>query len=112
MRWIVVGLGIGLAAFHTSAARAEEERRTSERVLGSVISGILGGPQQPPEAAYTEQERERLVSLLQSGEYATSRQGESVDLMVFGIPLTRIEHVYTAKPIQPSQTSSRQAQPR
>jgi len=51
------------------------------------------------------------VSLLQRGEYVTSRQGEPIDLMVYGIPLTRVEHVYTAKPIPPSQTSYRAPTP-
>jgi len=51
------------------------------------------------------------VSLLQSGEDMTSRQGELIDLMVYGIPRTRVEHVYTAKPIPPSQTSSRAPTP-
>ena len=37
----------------------------------------------------------------------TSRQGEPIDLMVLGVPLTHREHVYTAKPIPPSQTSYR-----
>ena len=100
-----------LVSLQMSSARAEEERKTktSERVLGGVLSGLLGQPQSP-DAAYTAQERDRLVSLLQSGEYVTSRQGESVDVMVFGIPLTHTDHVYTARPIPPSQTSYRQNQ--
>lgn len=107
MRWIVVGFTMALMSLHASVAQAEEKQKTSERVIGGVISGLLGGPQQPPDAAYTAQEQERLASLLQSGEYATSRQGESVDVIVLGIPLTRIEHVYTAKPIPPSRAYSR-----
>lgn len=107
MRWIMVGVAMALMNLHASVAQAEEKPKTSERVIGGVISGLLGGPQQPPDAAYTVQEQERLASLLQGGEYATSRQGESVDVMVLGIPLTRIEHVYTAKPIPPSRASSR-----
>ena len=39
----------------------------------------------------------------------TSRQGEPIDLMVLGIPLTHRQHVYTATPIPPSQTSPRQS---
>lgn len=109
MRWLRATLGIALIAAHAPAARGEEERK-SDRIIGGVISGLLGGSPQSPEAAFTVQERDRLVSLLQSGSYATSRQGETVDMMIYGIPLTRIEHVYTAKPIQPSQTGSRQNQ--
>ena len=100
MRVGAVVLGLSLA----SVVAAEEQRR-SDRVLQGVVTGLLGGPQQPAEAAYVAQERERLASFLQSGEYATSRQGETVDMMVLGIPLTRSEHVYTAKPIPPSQTT-------
>ena len=107
MRWIVGVLSAVLVSLSISVAMAEDRRETGEKVLGGVISGLMGGPQQPPDAAYTTQERERLASLLQSGEYVTSRQGESVDLMVLGIPLTRVEHVYTAKPIPPSASSRR-----
>ena len=109
MRWMRMGTGIVLIAVAATAVRAEE--RKSERVLSGVITGLLGGPQSSPDAAYTAQERDRLASLLQSGEYVTSRQGEPVDLMVYGVPLTRTEHVYTARPIPTSQTSSRQHQP-
>ena len=98
-------------ALRPVAGYAEDQKR-SDRVINGVITGLLGGPQQAPDAAFTAQERDRLVSMLQSGEYATSRQGEAVDMMVFGIPLTRVEHVYTAKPIPPSQTSYRQNQQR
>ena len=108
MRWLLIGFAVGLLSLPLAVARAEDRRETGDRVLEGVITGLLGTPQQSPNAAYTAQERERLVSLLQSGEYATSRQGETIDLMVFGVPLTRVEHVYTAKPIRPSQTSSGQ----
>jgi hypothetical protein len=98
-----------LLSLQVGLARAdEEESGTGERILGGVLSGLLGGPQPAPGAAYTAQEKERLVSLLESGEYVTSRQGEPVDLMVFGVPLTHIDHVYTARPIPPSQTVPRQ----
>lgn len=107
MRWIGVGLVVMLVGLGTSVARAEEKRSTGEQVIGGVISGLLGGSPQPPDAASLAQERERLVSLLQQGEYATSRQGETVDVMILGIPLTRTDHVYTARPVPPSHTSSR-----
>ncbi len=104
MRWMVLGLcAVGLS-LHLVVANADEEPSTGERILGGVLSGLLGGPQQPRDAAYLAEQRERLVSLLQSGEYATSRQGEPVDLMILGVPLTRADHVYTAKPVPPSQT--------
>ena len=35
------------------------------------------------------------------------RQGEPVDVVAAGIPLTRTEHVYTAKPVPPSQAVPR-----
>lgn len=103
MRWVLVGIGVSLTSLLAVAAQADEEPGTGERVLTGVISGLLGVPQQPPDEAYAAQERERLASLLQSGEYATSRQSEPIDLMVYGIPLTHVSHVYTAKPIAPSQ---------
>lgn len=110
--WIAAVVGVTLVGLQASVARAaDEDRKTSERILGGVVSGLFGVPQQSPEAAFTAQERDRLVSLLQSGEYVTSRQGETIDLMVFGIPLTRADHVYTARPIQPSQAAYRQSQP-
>ena len=104
MRWMGFVLGVAVFSVQMAVAAAEEKKSsTSERVLGGVISGLLGQPQQPG-AAYTAQERERLASLLQGGEYVTSRQGEPVDLMVFGVPLTHVDHVYTARPVPPSRT--------
>ena len=85
--------------------RAEDSQERGDRVLGGVIQGLLGSPQPAPDAAYAAQERERLTGFLLGGEYATSRQGEPIDLVVLGIPLTRMDHVYSAKPIQPSRTS-------
>ena len=103
-RGMIVGLSLILVGGYAAAVRAaDEDRKRSEQIIGGVVSGLLGVPQQSPDAAYTAQERDRLVSLLQGGEYVTSRQGETIDMMVYGIPLTRAEHVYTAKPIQPSQ---------
>ncbi len=99
-----IGVVVALSAVVLWAAplRAEDTQERGDRVLGGVISGLLGSPQQAPDAAYTAQERERLAGLLLGGEYATSRQGEPIDLVVLGIPLTRTDHVYSAKPIQPS----------
>ncbi|MBI3321276.1 MAG: hypothetical protein HYZ91_03295 [Candidatus Omnitrophica bacterium] len=108
MRRMAFGVTIVLLSLQASPVGAEEARKTSERVLTGVISGLLG---QPQDATFTAQERDRLVSLLQRGEYATSRQGETVDLMVFGVPLTSTAHVYTATPIPPSRTGSRSDQP-
>ncbi len=106
MRTVIVWLCVGLVSvLRASAGRAEE--RKSDRILEGVVSGLLGVPQQSPEATYTAQERDRLISLLASGQYATSRQGEPVDLMVYGVPLTQADHVYSARPIQPSQTAQR-----
>jgi len=105
MRWLIAGVAIGLAGVYAPVAQAEDRKETGQRVLGGVISGLLG--ELAPDAGYTSQERDRVVSLLQRGEYVTSRQGESIDLMVYGIPLTHAAHVYTAKPIPPSQTSYR-----
>ena len=96
----LLGAGAALAADN-------EKQGTGERVLGGVISGLLGTPQQSPDAAYTAQERERLAAFLSSGDYATSRQGEPVDMVVLGIPLTRSEHVCSAKPIPPTKTNTR-----
>ena len=105
-----VGVALLISAAPVAASAADEEKPSrSDRVLGGVISGLLGGPQQSPDATYSAKERERLATLLQSGEYATSRQGEPIDMMVYGIPLTHASHVYSAKPIPPSQTSYRQS---
>ena len=99
MRWLyLAGVGVMLNVSMAGASADEE----TKRVVGSVISGLLGGPQESPSEAYTIQEQAHLVSLLQSGEYVTSRQGESIDLVVYGVPLTYRDHVYTAKPIPPS----------
>ena len=102
MRWMLVVLSVVVIGWHAASVQADDE---TKRVVGGVISGLLG---QPQESSYTAQERERLISLLQSGEYVTSRQGEPVDLMVYGVPLTHIDHVYTARPIRPSSTGAPQ----
>ena len=106
-RVIVMAVGVVFTGLAMSIAQAEDRRETGDKVLTGVLSGLLGQSPQPADAAYVAQERERLVSLLQGGDYATSRQGEPVDLMILGVPLTRAERVYTAKPIPPSQTGSR-----
>ena len=106
-RVIVMAVGVVFTGLAMSMAQAEDRRERGDKVLSGVLSGLLGESPQPADAAYAAQERERLVSLLQGGDYATSRQGEPVDLMILGVPLTRAERVYTAKPIPPSQTSSR-----
>ena len=98
MRWGVLAVLISLSV--TSLARAGHDE---DRILGSVVSGLLG---QPQDAQYVAQEQQRLFSFLQSGDYVTSRQGEPIDVMVLGIPLTHREHVYTARPIPPSQVGS------
>lgn len=102
MRWM---LALGLVAVSVYAPRAhadDEDKQKTKQILGGVVSGLLGGSPQSPDAAYTAKERERLASLLQSGEYATSRQGEPIDTVVYGIPLTRSNRVYTATPIMPT----------
>ena len=104
MRTVVVGVCVGLVSLLLASVGNAEERK-SDRILEGVVSGLLGVPQQSPEATYTAQERDRLVSLLAGGQYATSRQGEPVDLMVYGVPLTQADHVYSARPVQPSQTA-------
>lgn len=104
MRGMGLALAVALLAPQGAAVAAEQKRGANDEILTGVISGLLGGPQQSSEAAYTAQERDRLISLLQSGDYVTSRQGEPIDMMVFGIPLTHRDHVYSAKPIPPSQT--------
>ncbi len=107
MRWVI---SIALFFIGLTASQALAEEKRSDRVLNGVISGLLGTPAQSPDAVYTAQERDRLAQLLQSGEYATSRQGEPVDMVVYGIPLTQAAHVYTAKPISTSKTSYQQPQ--
>jgi len=106
MRWTHLGWTALLVLVPLLGALAEERPKTSDRVISGVLSGLLGEGQQPPDAAYAAKEQHRLVSLLQTGEYVTSRQHEPVDAMILGIPLTRQDHVYTAKPIQPNPFSS------
>lgn len=99
--WLMIGvLAIGVA---TGRAQAEEKRRVGDQVLEGVLTGVLGAP--PSTTTYTTQERDRLVSMLQSGEYVTSRQGEPIDTVAYGVPLTNTAHVYTAKPIPPSRVN-------
>ena len=102
MRWIVAILSVVVIGGSAPMAQAGEDKERTQQVLGGVISGLLGGSSQSPDAAYTAKEQERLASLLQSGEYATSRQGEVIDMVVSGVPLTRSTHVYTATPVTPS----------
>lgn len=97
----LAALGILILSFATPALAADKDKE----VVGGIISGLLGGPAQTPGQAYTAQERDRLVSLLASGDYVTSRQGEPVDLIVYGVPLTQKDHVYSARPVQPSKTT-------
>ena len=111
MRGMLIVAGMLWLGVHAPAADAEEKRSTSERILGGVVSGLLGEQPQSPNAVYSAQERDRLVSMLQSGQYVTSRQGEPIDVVIYGVPLTRAEHVYTARPIPPSATSDQQSQP-
>ena len=99
-------LAVGLGVLSCCAPAALAKYKETDQVVGGIISGLLGQPQPSPEQVYSAQERDRLVSTLQSGEYVTSRQGETVEAMVYGIPLTRAEHVYVARPIQPSQASA------
>lgn len=103
-RMAVVMAVVALCGAGAVFAADDEKHGTGERVLGGVISGLLGTPQQSSDAAYTTRERERLATLLGSGDYASSRQGEPIDMVVLGIPLTRSEHVYSAKPISPTKT--------
>ena len=98
---IIAALGILVL---TSAAPAMARDRDNE-VVGGIVSGLLGGSQQTPGQAYSAQERDRLVSALSSGDYVTSRQGEPVDMIVFGVPLTQKDHVYSARPVSPSKTT-------
>jgi len=109
MRWMAIGLTAAALGWHAAAAQADDE---TKRVVGNVVTGLLGGQPQQQQQAYTAQEQARLVSLLQGGEYVTSRQGETVDMMVYGVPLTHVSHVYTAKPIPPSSVSGNYQQPR
>jgi hypothetical protein len=99
MRWCAAGL-VALAIVSQPILLHGDE--DTERAVLGVVSGLLGGPQpgqQPTSPQALAQERERLVGLLQSGQYVTTRQGEPVDLVVLGVPLTQVEHVYTAKPV-------------
>ena len=103
MRRVLSGVIVFVVAGCAMSSLAMAEDR--KEIFGTVVNGLLGGPTAAPDAAYLTQERERLVAMLQSGEYATSRQSEAVDMMVLGVPLTHTAHVYTAQPIPPSQNA-------
>ena len=75
------------------------------RLIGNLLTGLTG-TQQSSDATSSAQAREQLVAMLSSGEYVTSRQGEPVDAVVSGVPLTHRDHVYVARPIQSAPTSS------
>lgn len=96
-----VALGILVMSFAAPVFAADRD----DQVVGGIISGLLGRPTQTPGQTYSAQERDRLVSLLSSGDYVTSRQGEPVDLIVYGVPLTQKDHVYSARPVPPSKTT-------
>ena len=100
MRALVI-LGILMVTFAAPAVAAEKDKE----IVGGIISGLLGGQQATPAQTYSAQERDRLVAALAGGEYVTSRQGEPVDMVVYGIPLTHKDHVYSARPIPPSRTT-------
>ena len=100
MRRVLIAIGILCVCWPAGSAQAGKEEKEA---LQGVVSSLLGVPQ-VQSGSYTAQEQERLVTMLQSGEYVTSRQGEPVDAMVYGLPLTHADHVYSARPIRPSQT--------
>ena len=104
MRWMLAMFGLVAISWQAPVAHAGEDKEKTQQVLGGVISGLLGGSSQSPDAVYTAKGREQLASFLQSGDYATTRQGESIDVVVLGIPLTRSNHVYTATPVTPAST--------
>ena len=81
-RVIVMAVGVVLTGLAMSMAQAEDRRERGDKVLTGVLSGLLGESPQPADAAYAAQERERLVSLLQGGGYAT---GDEV-----GVPGIRV----------------------
>ena len=97
--WLLVGfIVVGLAR---PASAGEDENR----LIGNLLTGLTG-TQQSSDATSSVQAREQLVLMLSSGEYVTSRQGEPVDTVVAGVPLTHRDHVYVARPIQSAPTSS------
>ena len=99
MRRIGFWLAVIVLGLQAPPVRADDE---SKRIFGGVVSGLLGDSEQAPDAVYVARERNRLATYLQSGEYATSRQGEIIDMVVFGVPLTHRDHIYVARPIAPS----------
>ena len=102
MRWTVMVMAVtmgGLLATPMAHARSEQ----TDQVIGGVLNGLLGTSAQAPDQVYTAQQRDRLVSMLQGGEYVTSRQSEPIDAMVYGVPLTHVSHVYSARSIPPTQ---------
>jgi hypothetical protein len=101
-------MAAGALAAVLAAAAPARAGDDEDRLIGGVLGALLGAPPQSQDQIYSARERDRLVQMLQGGEYATSRQGETVDAMVYGIPLTHRDHVYTAKPTPPAQVPYRQ----
>ncbi len=85
---------------------AEDSSRSDViNVLTGVLTGQPAQQQQPDyQDVYLQEQQAQLASMLQSGQYVTTRQGEPVDLMILGVPLTQSEHVYRALPVPPSRT--------
>ena len=96
--WLAAAMVVGLSL---PASAGQDE----ERLIGNLLTGLTGT--QPASGATTSSAatRDQLVVMLSSGEYVTSRQGEPVDAMVAGVPLTHKDHVYVARPIAPAPTS-------
>ena len=97
--------GLLAVAILVGLSRPVSAGQEEERLIGNLLSGLTGT--QPASGATTSNAaaRDQLVVMLSSGEYVTSRQGEPVDAMVAGVPLTHKDHVYVARPIAPAPTS-------
>ncbi len=97
-RWLLVGVII--AGLSVPAYAGEDENR----LIGNLLTGLTG-TQQTADATSSAKTRDQLASMLTSGEYVTSRQGEPVDAIVAGVALTHKDHVYVARPVGPALSS-------
>ena len=94
------------AAIVAGLARPACAGEDENRLIGNLLTGLTNAQPASGGSAPTTKEREQLALMLSSGEYVTSRQGEPIDAIVAGVPLTQKDHVYIARPVPPAPTNA------
>ena len=79
MRWIVAIVSMVVIGGFAPMAQAGEDKERTQQVLGGVISGLLGGSSQSPDAAYTakEQGKQEVFLVVSTNWLAGSRRNAS-----------------------------------